>query len=55
MIKRLAISTAGALLLGLGLAACEDAGKRGNEIDESKVITAPENDPNISISGSEDG
>ena len=55
MIKRLAICSAGVFLFGLGLAACEDAGKRGNEIDESKVIAAPENDPAISISGSEDG
>ncbi|MDG2031763.1 MAG: hypothetical protein P8J45_12230 [Phycisphaerales bacterium] len=54
MIKRLTICTAGVFLFGLGLAACEDAGKRGNEIDESKVITAPEDDPNVSISGSDE-
>ncbi len=55
MIKRLAICSAGVFLFGLGLAACEDAGKRGNEIDESKVIAAPEDDPAISVSGDSNG
>jgi hypothetical protein len=54
MIKRLTICTAGVFLFGFGLAACqEDAGKRGNEIDESKVIAAPEDDPTVSISGND--
>lgn len=50
--KRIMISSASVFLIALGLAACEEsAGKRGNPIDEANVITAPQDDPAISISG----
>lgn len=50
--KRLTICSIGALLLGLGLAACEEgAGKRGNEVDQSKVVTPPQDNPEISLDG----
>ena len=50
--KRFTICTASVFLITLGLAGCEEsAGTRGNPIDESKMITAPEDDPAVSISG----
>lgn len=50
--KRLTICTIGVFLLGLGLAACEEgAGKRGNTVDETKTVTAPEDNPDLSLDG----
>ena len=47
-----ALGAIGALTLGLGFMGCEEgSGKRGNTVDEKKVVPAPEDNPAFSLEG----